>query len=51
MAVVVGLGGATTGWGADVVVTGGADVVVTGGADVAEWVVVVVEALWAGALW
>ncbi|HUA72587.1 MAG TPA: hypothetical protein VMA96_15940 [Solirubrobacteraceae bacterium] len=55
--VAVVLGGATTGAGADVVVTGGAEFVVTGGG--AECVVVgggaecvvVVDALWAGALW
>jgi hypothetical protein len=55
--VAVVLGGATTGAGADVVVTGGAEFVVTGGgvecvvAGGGAECVVVVDALWAGALW
>ena len=49
--VVVGLGGATTGFGAELVVTGGgAEDVVTGSCvAVAVWVVVVVD-LWTAAL-
>ena len=43
-----GFGAVTVGLGADVVLTGAAWVVVTGGG--AEWVVVVV-AVWAGAVW
>ena len=43
-----GAGAAVVGLGAEVVVTGGAEFVVTGGG--VEWVVVV-DALWAGALW
>jgi hypothetical protein len=43
-------GAVTVGCGWDVV-TGGAEFVVTGGGAAAVWVVVVVFALWTGALW